>query len=107
MKWRTQGRRNAFMYRRSLIRSAAAAGLLPGAARAQSFPSKQLRLLVGAAAGGGADIVARIPGHEMTRSGRPSIMVHNKPRPRRPLAPPRLPPAPAPPPPLSAAPAAA
>ena len=35
------------MYRRSLIGSAAAAGLLPGAARAQSFPSKQLRLLVG------------------------------------------------------------
>jgi hypothetical protein len=32
------------MYRRSLIRSAAAAGLLPGAARAQSFPSKPLRL---------------------------------------------------------------
>jgi hypothetical protein len=31
-------------------------GLLPGAARARSFPSKQLRLLVGAAAGGGADI---------------------------------------------------
>ena len=39
------------MYRRSLIGSAASAallpGLLPGVGRAQSFPSKQLRLLVG------------------------------------------------------------
>ncbi|HEY2610344.1 MAG TPA: tripartite tricarboxylate transporter substrate-binding protein [Reyranella sp.] len=67
------------MHRRSLIRSAAAAGLLPGAARAQSFPSKQLRLLVGAAAGGGADIVARILVQEMTRSGGLSVMVDNKP----------------------------
>ena len=67
------------MHRRSLMRSAAAAGLLPGAARAQSFPSKQLRLLVGAAAGGGADIVARIMVQEMTRSGGLSVMVDNKP----------------------------
>src|ERR1700693_2065081 len=67
------------MYRRSLIRSAAAAGLLPVAVRAQSFPSKQLRLLVGAAAGGGADIVARILAQEMTRSGGLSVMVDNKP----------------------------
>jgi tripartite-type tricarboxylate transporter receptor subunit TctC len=67
------------MYRRSLIRSAAAAGLLPGASRAQSFPSKQLRLLVGAAPGGGADIVARIMVQEMTRSGGLSVMVDNKP----------------------------
>jgi methylase of polypeptide subunit release factors len=52
--------RNVLMYRRSLIGSAATAGLLPGAARAQPFPSKQLRLLVGFAAGGGGDIVARI-----------------------------------------------
>jgi tripartite-type tricarboxylate transporter receptor subunit TctC len=67
------------MHRRSLIRSAAAAGLLPGASRAQSFPSKQLRLLVGAAAGGGADIVARIMVQEMTKSGGLSVMVDNKP----------------------------
>jgi len=67
------------MYRRSLMRSAAAAGLLPGTARAQPFPSKQLRLLVGAAAGGGADIVARIMVQEMTRSGGLSVMVDNKP----------------------------
>jgi len=67
------------MYRRSLMRSAAAAGLLPGAARAQSFPSKQLRLLVGAAAGGGADIVARILAQELTKSAGLSVLVDNKP----------------------------
>jgi tripartite-type tricarboxylate transporter receptor subunit TctC len=67
------------MYRRSLIRSAAAAGLLPGAARAQSFPSKQIRLLVGFAAGGGGDIVARVLAQELTKSGGLSVMVDNKP----------------------------
>jgi tripartite-type tricarboxylate transporter receptor subunit TctC len=67
------------MHRRSLIGSAAAAGLLPVAARAQAFPSKQLRLLVGAAAGGGADIVARILAQELTKTGGLSVIVDNKP----------------------------
>ena len=67
------------MHRRSLIRSAALAGLLPGAARAQPFPSKQLRLLVGSAAGGGGDIVARILAQELTKSGGLSVIVDNKP----------------------------
>ena len=67
------------MYRRSLIGSAAAAGLLPGAARAQSFPSKQLRILVGFAAGGGGDIVARILAQELTKSAGLSVIVDNKP----------------------------
>ena len=71
------------MYRRSLIGSAAAAGLLPGlvpgAGWAQAFPSKQLRLLVGFAAGGGGDIVARVLAQELTRSAGLSILVDNKP----------------------------
>ena len=67
------------MHRRSFIGSAAAAGLLPGAVRAQSFPSKQLRLVVGAAAGGGADIVARILAQELTKSAGLSVLVDNKP----------------------------
>jgi tripartite-type tricarboxylate transporter receptor subunit TctC len=62
-----------------LIGSAAVAGLLPGAARPQSFPSKQLRLLVGFAAGGGGDIVARILAQELTKSGGLSVIVDNKP----------------------------
>ena len=68
------------MHRRSLIRSAAAAGLLlPRTGRAQAFPSKQLRLLVGAAAGGGADIVARVLAQELTKGAGLSVIVDNKP----------------------------
>jgi tripartite-type tricarboxylate transporter receptor subunit TctC len=67
------------VHRRSLIRSAAAAGLLPVTAQAQSFPSKPIRLLVGAAAGGGADIVARILAQQLTKGGGLSVLVDNKP----------------------------
>jgi tripartite-type tricarboxylate transporter receptor subunit TctC len=62
-----------------LIRAVAAAGLLPAVGRAQSFPSKQLRILVGAAPGGGADIVARILAQELTKSAGLSVLVDNKP----------------------------
>ena len=67
------------MHRRSFIGAAAAATLPPGASRAQSFPSKQIRLLVGFAAGGGGDIVARILAQELTRSAGLSVLVDNKP----------------------------
>lgn len=67
------------MHRRSLILSAAACGLLPAASQAQSFPSKQIRLIVGAAAGGGVDIVARVLAQELTKSAGLSILVDNKP----------------------------
>ena len=67
------------MHRRTLIGSAAAAGLLPAVSRAQAFPSKQLRLIVGFAAGGGGDIVARILAAELTKSEGYSVLVDNKP----------------------------
>ncbi len=51
------------MYRRSLIGAAASAAPVAGVSAARSpFPSKQLRLIVGFAAGGGGDIVARVLG---------------------------------------------
>lgn len=65
--------------RRSLIGSVAAAAWLPGVGRSQSFPSKQLRLIVGFSAGGGGDIVARILAQELTRSAGLSVLVDNKP----------------------------
>ena len=65
--------------RRSLVGSVVAAGALPAASRAQSFPSKQLRLIVGFAAGGGGDIVARVLAQELTRSDGLSVLVDNKP----------------------------
>ena len=66
------------MHRRSLIRSATAVTLLPSLAWAQSFPSKQLRILVGTPPGGGLDIVARILAQELTRSDGLSVLVENK-----------------------------
>jgi tripartite-type tricarboxylate transporter receptor subunit TctC len=66
------------MHRRSLIRSAAAVTLLPNLARAQSFPTKQLRILVGTPPGGGLDIVARILAQELTKSAGLSVLVENK-----------------------------
>jgi tripartite-type tricarboxylate transporter receptor subunit TctC len=72
------------MHRRTLIASVAAAVASPAVSRAQSaspgaFPSKQLRLIVGFAAGGGGDIVARILAAELTKSGGLSVLVDNKP----------------------------
>lgn len=67
------------MHRRSLISAALATALLPAASRAQSFPSKQLRVIVGFAAGGGGDIVARVLAQELTRSDGLSVLVDNKP----------------------------
>ena len=66
------------MHRRSLIRSAAAVTLLPSLARAQQFPSKQLRILVGTPPGGGLDIVARILAQELTKGAGLSVLVENK-----------------------------
>jgi tripartite-type tricarboxylate transporter receptor subunit TctC len=64
--------------RRSLIRAGALAGLLPGTGLAQSFPSRELRIIVSTPPGGGMDIVARILGQELTKGGL-SVMVDNKP----------------------------
>ncbi|MFO1081120.1 MAG: tripartite tricarboxylate transporter substrate binding protein [Reyranellaceae bacterium] len=72
------------MRRRQFTRAAVAAGLpllgaAPAIVRADTFPSKQIRLLVGFAPGGGGDIVARILAQELTRDGRISVLVDNKP----------------------------
>lgn len=66
------------MFRRSLIRAGAVAGLLPATGFAQSFPSRQFRVIVSTPPGGGMDIVARILAQELTRGGL-SVMVDNKP----------------------------
>ena len=66
------------MHRRSLIRAAAALTLLPALATAQTFPSKQLRILVGTPPGGGLDIVARILAQELIKSAGLSVLVENK-----------------------------
>jgi tripartite-type tricarboxylate transporter receptor subunit TctC len=67
------------MHRRSLLAGVAVAGLVPAAGRAQAFPSKQIRILVGFAPGGGGDTVGRILAQEITRDGGLSILIDNKP----------------------------
>jgi len=59
-----------------------AAGLLlasvPAAAPAQEFGGKPIRLLVGLAAGGATDVMARLVAQKMTESMRTTVIVENK-----------------------------
>lgn len=65
-----------------LLIKLAAALLLGGAAAAvsaQTFPSKQIRFLVGFAPGGSTDIVARMIAQEMTKNIGQQVVVDNRP----------------------------
>jgi tripartite-type tricarboxylate transporter receptor subunit TctC len=68
--------------RRLLLRLAAGAGALPACSRitqAQTYPSRPVRLIVGLAAGGAQDIVARLMGQWLSdRLGR-QFIVENRP----------------------------
>lgn len=50
-----------------------------GAAQAQAYPSKQIRILVGFAPGGSTDIVARLIAQEMTKNIGQQVNVDNRP----------------------------
>ena len=70
-------------YRRSLLAAALAAtalpALLPAAARAQTWPSQPVKIVVPAPAGSSLDIIARLLGqHLKDRWGQP-VLVENKP----------------------------
>jgi tripartite-type tricarboxylate transporter receptor subunit TctC len=63
----------------SLVASAAISPALGGIARAQSYPTRPLRLLVGYAAGGPGDTIARLIGQALSeRLGQP-VVVENRP----------------------------
>jgi tripartite-type tricarboxylate transporter receptor subunit TctC len=68
--------------RRAFLRLAAGAAVLPAAPRianAQTYPTRSVRLIVGFAPGGGADIMARLIGQWLSeRLGR-SFIVENRP----------------------------
>ena len=57
----------------------AAAGLQPAAAQAQSYPSKPVRIMVGATAGGGTDVLARMLAEKFGASMAQTFVVENKP----------------------------
>ena len=67
--------------RRTILRLAAGAAALPGAARiawAQTYPTRPIRLILGFAAGGSADIVARLIAQFVSeRIGQP-VIVENR-----------------------------
>src|SRR5215471_18647559 len=66
------------MTRRTLIEAVIAAMLLPGAAFAQSFPSKPIKLIVPFPAGGPADLFARVLGSGMSAELGQQVVIENR-----------------------------
>ncbi len=66
---------------KTLLQLCAMTSLALGAATAiaQTFPSKPIKIMVGAGAGGGTDILARMIAEKMTDSLKQSVIVENKP----------------------------
>src|SRR5262249_14085282 len=78
---RVQGRTPMKLPRRKFLHLAAAAAALPavsGLARAQDYPARPVRLIVGFAAGGTTDITARLIGQWLSERLHPPI-VNEKP----------------------------
>jgi len=63
----------------SLAAAFFAAALTGGAALAQSFPVKPVKILIGFSAGGPTDVIARILAQDMTASLGQTVLVENKP----------------------------
>jgi len=59
--------------------SVAAAGVIPAAESAQSYPTRPLRIVVGFQAGGGVDISSRAIGKQLTEALGQSVIVDNRP----------------------------
>jgi tripartite-type tricarboxylate transporter receptor subunit TctC len=69
----------AAMMRFTLLCSLCAAALQFGAAAAQSYPDRPLKLIVPYAAGGGADLIARTVAEGLTKKLGQPVIVENKP----------------------------
>lgn len=64
--------------RRDLLLAAAAATVGPAAVRAQAFPSKPLKIVVGYSAGGGVDTMARLLANALSGSLGQQVVVENR-----------------------------
>jgi tripartite-type tricarboxylate transporter receptor subunit TctC len=77
------GRFNQLIARRTALKYGLGAGALlaggAGLSNAQSWPTKPLRIMVGANAGGGTDILARLLAEKMSPSLKQSIVIENRP----------------------------
>src|SRR5258707_12711408 len=70
------------LHRRTFLHLAASAVALPVAsriARAQTYPSRPVRIMVGAPPGGGFDILARLTGQWLSERLGQSYVVENRP----------------------------
>ena len=61
------------------VLAAVALCVLAGGAGAQSYPAKPVKIMVGFAAGGPTDVIARIVAQDMTGSLGQSFVVENRP----------------------------
>ena len=76
---RPWGRTSSPLRRWALGLAAGMALALPGAIQAQAYPSKPVKVVVGYAAGGAVDAVARAVGQSLSNSLGQSFIVENKP----------------------------
>jgi tripartite-type tricarboxylate transporter receptor subunit TctC len=70
------------IHRRQLIRLAGAAAALPGlsyVAKAETYPSRPVRIIVGYAAGGGVDITGRLIGQWLSERLGQQFIIENRP----------------------------
>ena len=56
-----------------------AGAALPAASQTPAWPSKPIRLVVGFAAGGGTDLLARVVAHPLAEALGTSVIVENRP----------------------------
>lgn len=65
--------------RRALLAGCAAALAAPPVARAQGFPARPVRLLIGVAPGGAPDVAARLMAERLSAAWRQPVVVDNRP----------------------------